>query len=130
MSPNDLGEYAHCICFALVRSLHWVSLALTDPFPQGLLLKLKVFEADSIFEDFWLPYSEHAEPAAAQAYRHLYSLTSHHVHLFAVEDAITNTLADTLLDIALAHNLLDFVLWDCKSFLPPFCFRSAIASFP
>ncbi len=93
---------------------------LADSASQGLLLQLEVFEANPIFEEFWVPYSEHAAPAAAQAYRRLYSLTSRHVRLFAVEDAIASELADTPLDIALTRDLLVFALWDRKSLLSPF----------
>lgn len=92
---------------------------MADSFSQGLLPQLEVFEADPVFEEFWGPYSECAVPAAAQAYRRLYSLTSRRVRLFAVEDAIASNLADTPLDLALTRDLLVFALWDRKSLLPP-----------
>ncbi len=127
LSPNDLGQYAHCVCFALVRPVRLVSFALADSSLQGLLPQLEVFKASTVFEEFWVPYSERVVPA----YRQLYSLTSHCVCLFAVEDTIASSLADTPLDIALTRDLLDFALWDHKSlWFPFFCFHNADASFP
>ncbi len=92
---------------------------LADSSSQGLLPQLEVFKANPVFEEFWGPYSECAVPAAAQAYRRLYLLTSRRVCLFAVEDAIMSNLADTPLDLALTHDLLVFALWDRKSLLSP-----------
>ncbi len=83
---------------------------LADSTSQGLLPQLEVFKADPVFEEFWVPYSERAAPAATQAYRQLYSLTSCCVRLFAVEDAIASDLADTPLDFALTRDLLVFTL--------------------
>ncbi len=93
---------------------------LADSASQGLLPQLEVFEADPIFEEFWVLYLERAAPAAAQAYHRLYSLTSRRVRLFTVQDAIASDLADTPLDIALMRDLLVFALWDRKSLLSPF----------
>ncbi len=130
LSPNDLGQYTHRICFALARPVCLVYSMLADSSSQGSLPQLEVFKANSVFEEFWVPYLECAVPAAAQAYHRL-SLTSRHVRLFAVEDAITSALADTPLDIALTCDLLDFALWDCKSLRSSFsCLRDANASFP
>ncbi len=101
--------------------------ALTDSSSQGLLPQLEVFEADSV----WVPYSERAVPATAQAYHRLYSLASCRVHLFAVDDTIANDLADTPLDIALTRNLLNFALWDRKLLRFLFsCFHDANTFFP
>ncbi len=131
LSPNELGQYAHRVCFALVRYFTLSYFALADSSLQGLLPQLEVFEADSIFEEFWVPYSERAVPAAAQAYRRLYLLTSRCVCLFTVEDAIANDLADTPLDIALTRDLLDIALWDRKSLWFLFsCFCDANAFSP
>ncbi len=126
--PNDLSQYAHHVCFALVCPVCLVSFALADSFLQGLLPQLEVY---AIFEEFWVPYLERAAPAAAQAYRRLYSLTSRCVHLFAVEDTIASALANTPLNIALTRDLLDFALWDRKSLWSPFsCFHDANTFFP